>query len=55
MNVGHGMDMSKAGYLKDGYATWGQAFGLVHHKDGVSIPELILAHDGKFFMDGELW
>jgi predicted phosphodiesterase len=55
MNVGHGMDMSKAGYLKDGYATWGQAFGLVHHQDGVSIPELILAHDGKFFMEGDLW
>lgn len=55
MNVGHGMDMGKAGYLKDGYATWCQAFGLVHHSDGQNFPELILSHNGKFVLDGEVW
>lgn len=55
MNVGHGMDMSKAGYLTDGYATWAQAFGLVHHDGTNAHPELIMAMNGKFFLDGELW
>jgi predicted phosphodiesterase len=55
MNVGHGMDMSKASYLKDGYATWCQAFGLVH-SDGVTIqPELIMAIDGKFTLGDDRW
>jgi hypothetical protein len=55
MNVGHGMDMSKASYLKDGYATWAQAFGLVHHDGTHAYPELIMAMDGKFMLDGEIW
>lgn len=55
MNVGHGMDMSRASYLKDGYATWAQAFGLVHH-DGINAyPELVMAMNGKFMMDGKAW
>ena len=55
MNVGHGMDMKKASYLKDGYATWAQAFGLVHH-DGINAyPELVMAMSGRFCLDGELW
>lgn len=55
MNVGHGMDMAKAGYLKDGFATWCQAFGIVEH-DGVnSYPQLIMSMDGSFYLDGELW
>lgn len=55
MNVGHGMDMGKAGYLKDGYATWNQAFGLVHWDNGQSYPELVLAQNGSFVFDGEEW
>jgi hypothetical protein len=55
MNVGHGMDMKEASYLKDGYATWQQAFGLVHHDGGENFPELILSHNGKFVLDGQVW
>lgn len=56
MNVGHGMDKSKAGYLTDGYSTWNQAFGLIH-SDGVgpSFPELVIASGGRFVFDGGLW
>lgn len=55
MNVGNGMDMSQAGYLRDGYATWAQAFGLVHH-DGVNAyPELVMAQRGSFALDGRVW
>lgn len=55
MNVGHGMDMSQAGYLKDGYATWCQAFGLVHHDGERAYPELIMAPGGNFTLDGRMW
>lgn len=55
MNVGHGMDMSKAGYLEDGYSTWNQAFGLVHYDNENTFPELIVAQNGKFHLDGEIW
>jgi predicted phosphodiesterase len=55
MNVGHGMDKSKAGYLKDGYATWNQAFGLVHDDGFDSFPELVLAQNGSFMFDGVKW
>lgn len=55
MNVGHGMDKSKAAYLKDGYATWNQAFGLVHDDGYTSFPELVIAQYGSFMFDGRSW
>jgi len=57
MNVGHAMDMSKATYLEDGYATWCQAFGLVtyDYHNSTTQPELIMANGGKFWFDGEWW
>ena len=57
MNVGHGMDMNQAGYLKDGYATWQQAFGVVTYNNdlGIAQPELITAQGGRFFFDGSWW
>jgi predicted phosphodiesterase len=56
MNVGHGMDMSQASYLSDGYATWCQAFGLVHHDGERAQPELFMAIDGKVTLgDGRWW
>lgn len=56
MNVGHGMDMSQASYLKDGYATWCQAFGTVTLTDsGEVIPHLYMAIDGKLEVDGRIW
>lgn len=59
MNVGHGMDRSKADYLTDGYSTWNQAFGLVHHDliQGVDYAELVVAENmnGRFVFDGKMW
>lgn len=55
MNVGHGMDMTKAGYLKDGYATWGQAFGIVDWDGAQSHPQLVVAVNGTFSFCGEIW
>jgi len=57
MNVGHAMDMSKAGYLEDGYATWCQAFGIVTYDPelNASQPELIMAENGNFYFEGQWW
>lgn len=55
MNVGHGMDMKKAEYLQDGYATWAQGFGVITHDGDVAMPELVVAMDGKFQFDGRIW
>lgn len=55
MNVGHGMDMSKATYLTDGYATWCQAFGVVTWDGELAHPELVLAPSGKFHWEGKTW
>lgn len=55
MNVGHGMRMDGATYLPDGYATWAQAFGLIHH-DGVNAyPELVISAAGRFVLDEKIW
>ena len=55
MNVGHGMDMKKAEYLQDGYATWAQGFGVITHDGEVAMPELVVAMNGKFSFDGRIW
>lgn len=55
MNVGHGMDMAKAEYLQDGYATWAQAFGVVTHDGTNAHPELVIAQNGTFTFDGRVW
>lgn len=57
MNVGHGMDMVKASYLTDGYATWNQAFGLVNYDPDFNIttPELVMAINGHFSLEGRFW
>jgi predicted phosphodiesterase len=55
MNVGHGMDMSQATYLSDGYATWAQAFGVVTSDGENSFPELYIAQNGSFCYGGEVW
>lgn len=55
MNVGHGMDMSKAEYLTDGYATWAQGFGVITHDGTAAHPELIVAQNGSFAFDGKVW
>lgn len=56
MNVGHGMDMKSAEYLKDGYATWAQAFGTVTLTDSLeAVPHLYMAMNGKLEVDGRIW
>lgn len=55
MNVGHAMDVKKAGYLGDGYANWQQAFGIVRSDGRNLYPELVTATNGKFLYGGELW
>ncbi len=59
MNVGHGMDRTRATYLTDGYCTWNQAFGLVHSDpvSGSDFAELVVAENmsGRFAFDGKLW
>jgi UDP-2,3-diacylglucosamine pyrophosphatase LpxH len=57
MNVGHGMDMGKASYLQDGYATWCQAFGIVSYDHTLdrTQPELIMAEGGSFWFDAQWW
>lgn len=56
MNVGHGMDISRADYLTEDYATWCQAFGILTWDGEVTHPQLVTAQKGRFYLDdGELW
>jgi hypothetical protein len=48
MNVGHAMDVSQIGYIKDGYMSWCQGFGLIEIESGVSYPTLVTAPNGHF-------
>ncbi len=56
MNVGHGMDITKAEYLTEDYATWCQAFGILTWDGEHTHPQLVTAQKGRFYLDdGELW
>ena len=55
MNVGHAMDESKAGYLKDGYSKWCKGFGILEVHDGVTYPRLVTAPKGRFVWQGKLY
>lgn len=48
MNVGHGMDAKKVGYVNDGYLNWCQAFGLLEIDGDSAYPQLITAPNGHF-------
>lgn len=52
LEVGHFMDMKKAGYLGFGGANWQQAFAILRIRKGVVYPELVLIHKGKFTVEG---
>ena len=53
MNVGHGMDVKKVGYTKDGHVNWCQGFGIIETDSrGVSHPRLITAPGGRFTFGG---
>jgi hypothetical protein len=56
MNVGHGMDYSKADYMTEDWASWCQAFGILTWDGEHTHPQLVTAQGGKFFLDdGEPW
>lgn len=55
MNVGHGMDLRKATYLKDGHANWTQGFGVVRYDGRNAYPELVTAINGKFHFNGRTY
>lgn len=55
VEVGHLMDMRKAGYLKGGHANWQQAFAILTiHKRKVH-PRLVLFHGKSFAVEGQVY
>lgn len=53
MEVGHLMDMTKAGYLKGGYGNWQSAIGILYRRGNLVQPSLILIQkDGSFNVEG---
>lgn len=55
MEVGHAMDIRKAGYLKYGGASWTQAFGILHVHKGFTTPELVIVQGRTFKVDGQVY
>lgn len=55
MEVGHAMDIKRAGYLKGGAADWQQAIGVLHTNGRTTIPALIPVVDRKFAFDGTVY
>lgn len=55
MNVGHAMNVKGASYLKDGFANWSQAFGIVRWDGRRSYPELVQAVEGRFSWNGMIY
>lgn len=52
MEVGHGMEVGSAHYLKAGYGNWQQAIGLLHNSGGSVVPELLYVVDGWAYSSG---
>lgn len=55
LEVGHAMDVRKAGYLKGGSANWQQAFGILRVKGRTVLPELVPVVDRRFVVDGAVY
>lgn len=55
MNVGSIMDPVKATYVKDGAVSWVMSFGLIRDDGKRVYPELILATDRGFYLNGVKW
>lgn len=51
LEVGHGMDLSKATYVKS--PNWQQAFGMLKIDGKLVQPELIPVHNGNFIYEGK--
>lgn len=55
LEVGHMMDMTKAGYLKAGHGNWQTAFGILVVDGPQVVPFPIPIVNGKFYWDGKTW
>jgi hypothetical protein len=53
MEVGHGMDLSQATYVKG--PNWQQAFGMLYVDGDHVQPELTYVKDGRFIHQGKVW
>lgn len=53
LEVGHLMDMRRAGYLGFGAANWQQAFGVLRIRKGIVYPELVFIRNRKFVVEGK--
>jgi len=51
MEVGHAMDMSKAGYLPGGTANWQQGFGILRVRNGRTHAQLVPVVNRAFVVD----
>lgn len=51
--VGHGMDVSRASYMKGQTADWQQAFGLLWVEGNFVKPELVPVVRGRFIVNGK--
>ena len=52
VEVGHLMDLSKAGYLKTGGANWQQAFGILYIDKAKVTPVVVPIHNRQFVVEG---
>jgi UDP-2,3-diacylglucosamine pyrophosphatase LpxH len=55
LEVGHAMDVKRAGYLKAGSANWQQAFGILRTNGRTTIPELVTVVDRRFSVEGAVY
>ncbi|GAA3136879.1 hypothetical protein GCM10010466_29620 [Planomonospora alba] len=56
IEVGHMMDVRKAGYLKRGAANWQSGFAMLDTDGKTSTPTLVpMRPDGSFIADGRKW
>lgn len=55
LEVGHLMDMTKAGYLKAGYGNWQQAIGMLVIDGKDVTPMLLPVTNGKIYFDGRVY
>jgi hypothetical protein len=56
VEVGHLMNVAKAGYLKSGWANWMCGFSTISVAGKLVIPQLVpMAQDGSFVYEGRLW
>jgi predicted phosphodiesterase len=55
MNVGSIMDPTHAKYVKDGAVSWVMSFALLHDDGKRVYPELVLADNRQFMLNGKKW